>query len=137
MYSRHDQERANDKKGYPTHHNHEMCNNHFDIHELVKAVQSFMQKVFSTGRKSGLSSFGRAQNITQLTSTSQEKTSHFISTHDDIELVDCEKKDKNCYLLHCQNLGICNLLRTVVNEMMSASQIELPDHLNTHLQELE
>ena len=42
------------RKGYPLHHNHEMCNKPFDIHELAKAVQSFMQKVFSTGRKSGL-----------------------------------------------------------------------------------
>ena len=74
-----------------------MCNKHFDIQELVNAVQSFMQKVFSTGRKTESTSFGRAGNITQLTSTSREKASHFISTHDDIELVDCVKKEKKCF----------------------------------------
>ena len=26
------------RKGYPLHHNYEMCNKHFYIHELVKAV---------------------------------------------------------------------------------------------------
>ena len=36
--------------GYPLHHNHEMCNKHFDIQELVQAVQSFMQKVYATGK---------------------------------------------------------------------------------------
>ena len=47
------------------------------------------------------------------------------------------KKDKNCHLFHCQNPSNCNLLRTVVDEIMSAPQIELPDHLNAHLGELE
>ena len=51
--------------------------------------------------------------------------------------MDCVKKDKNCFLLHCQNLSNCNLLRKVVDEMMSASKIDPPGHVYKHLGELE
>ena len=47
------------------------------------------------------------------------------------------EKDKKCYLLHCQNLSNCNLLKKVVEEMMSASKIDPPGHVYTHLGELE
>ena len=80
---------------------------------------------------------GKKNANIHLNGTSRDEATLFVCHHNGIELIDCVKKDKSCYLLHCQVLRKCHLLQNVIDQIMVASDSVLPGQLNAHLRDLE